>query len=243
MDMTSADLIALELSMVEPHKTKFELMQEEGGLYELFTNFQTAIKRIINKMMEYIDQLKIDISTIVMRKQMKNKLAELRRKIESGEAPKRMMFVDVKSAIDTYESGIGSMRKKLAKIMKFKCRSLADIRKLDDKIDNFMTEIDDFEEDVLSTIEKPMEFNSNDILKYLEYWSNGKVDIFDSYYAMIRDLKSFANSADHLLTDKALSSTNAVHCHRRAESMISKISTKASSTMRKIVIKTILYFD
>lgn len=243
MDMACADLIALELSMIEPSKTKFELMQEEGGFYELFTSFQTAIKRIINKMMKYIDQLKIDVSTIVMRKQMKTKLAELKRKIQSGEAPKKMMFVDVKAAIDTYESGIKSMQKKLAKIMKFKCKSLSDIQRLDDKIDVFMQDIDDFEEDVLETIANPMQFNSIDILKYLEYWTNGKIDIFDSYYSMIRDLKSFANTADHLLTDKALTSSNAVHCHKKAETMISKISAKASSTMRKIVIKTILYFD
>lgn len=240
MTSTKADLMVLELSMVEDDSELFE----ESGAYDIVKTITTKIQKLIIQMSSWLKKIHVDIDVMIMEHEKSKRFKELENLIKNtpGGDKKQIKFCNVPGAVALYQKYMKKFESSLKSIMKksFLSYSKKEIKNLNSQIDKFEEELEEFEYLVSEMLDEQIVKSGYDALHYIESCKKGINPVYKYYFNLIRNYEQFKIEAEKQLYYKVLDTNSDVRKNMsRCQVMMSKLSNKSSRVARKVLYKVI----
>lgn len=239
MNIMEADLMSDEIDLLMESSNMNFL---EAGLFDIANDFSVFIKKILNTMKSIMKQLEIDIVAIIQKRQIKNKIMEMKKKIQDGTAPKELKLPDFEGAIKVYTRGIDSIEKELKNLMNYNCKDYKHVIKFCDRCDKFSKDVEEFTDKIDTILNDEYYMSPSSALEYIEDLI-GPRNILQHYSKMCLELSKFENTSSVKIANKCLDAQNTMKAHREMQSVINKLSAKVSRSTRRLVMKIAFMFS
>ena len=240
MNSTKADLIMLELSMVQDDPSFYE----ESGAYDIVKTISAKIQKLIIKMTSWLKKIKVDIDVMIMEHEKNQRFKDLKNLIQNDPKgkKKKIYFCNVPDAVKLYQKYLKKFEKNLRSIMRksFTTYSEKDSRNLNYQINMFEAELDEFEQLVQSTLDEQIVMVGQEALDYMKSCKKGVDPVYKYYFNLIRAYEQFKVEAEKELLYKIVDTNSEVRVNvNKSQTLMSKVSTKTSSAARKILYKVV----
>lgn len=240
MDFDKADLIMLELSMAKDDTELFE----ESGAYDIIKTISSKIQKLIIKMTSWLKKIRVDIDVMVMEHEKNQRFKDLENLIKNDPKgkKKKIYFCNVEGAVELYQKYIKKFQKNLKSIMRksFASYSEKDSRNLNYQITTFEADLEEFDQLVSSTLDEKIVMVGQEALDYIKSCKKGIEPVYKYYFNLIRSYEQFKVEAEKELLYKIIDTNNEVRANvYKAQNLMAKVSTKASSVARKVLYKVV----
>ena len=115
-----------------------------------------------------------------------------------------------------------------------------DSKNLNYQITMFESKLDEFDRLVEDTLDEIIEMKGDEALDYIKECKKGIEPVYKYYFSLMRSYDKFRIDAEKKLLYKVIDTNAEVRANvYRSKTLMSKLSTKASSTARKILMKVV----
>ena len=240
MDFDKADLIMLELSMAKDDTELFE----ESGAYDIIKTISSKIQKLIIKMTSWLKKIRVDIDVMIMEHEKNQRFKDLENLIKNDPKgkKKKIYFCNVEGAVELYQKYIKKFQKNLKSIMRksFASYSEKDSRNLNYQITTFEADLEEFDQLVSSTLDEKIVMVGQEALDYIKSCKKGIEPVYKYYFNLIRSYEQFKVEAEKELLYKIIDTNNEVRANvYKAQNLMAKVSTKASSVARKVLYNVV----
>lgn len=243
MTPREADLLILEMEMANICSDSSDYF-EESGAYDIVKTISSAIKKLVIKMEAWLKKTKVDIDVMILEHQKSKRFKELENLILNTPNGKKktIKFLDVGGAVLLYQKYMKGFEKDLKKILSksFTKYSEKDSKNLNYQITMFESSLDEFDRLVDDTLTDTIEMKGDEALRYIRECKKGIEPVYKYYFNMIRMYDRFRIDAEKELLYKVVDTNAELRANvYKTKALMSKMSTKASSVARKILMKVV----
>ena len=122
----------------------------------------------------------------------------------------------------------------------FASYSEKDSRNLNYQITTFEADLEEFDQLVSSTLDEKIVMVGQEALDYIKSCKKGIEPVYKYYFNLIRSYEQFKVEAEKELLYKIIDTNNEVRANvYKAQNLMAKVSTKASSVARKVLYKVV----
>lgn len=240
---TEADLLMLELGMATC-MNEDNGYYEESGVYDIIKTVSSSIKKLVIKMEAWLKKIRVDIDVMILEHEKSKRFKELQNLILNtpNGKKKKIKFCNVSGAVVLYQKYMKEFEKDLNKILSksFVKYSEKDSKNLNYQITMFESKLDEFDRLVEDTLDEIIEMKGDEALNYIKECKKGIEPVYRYYFNLMRSYDKFRIDAEKNLLYKVIETNSEVRVNiYRSKSLMSKLSTKASSTARKILLKVV----
>lgn len=230
----------LELSMAKDDTELFE----ESGAYDIIKTISSKIQKLIIKMTSWLKKIRVDIDVMIMEHEKNQRFKDLENLIKNDPKgkKKKIYFCNVEGAVELYQKYIKKFQKNLKSIMRksFASYSEKDSRNLNYQITTFEADLEEFDQLVSSTLDEKIVMVGQEALDYIKSCKKGIEPVYKYYFNLIRSYEQFKVEAEKELLYKIIDTNNEVRANvYKAQNLMAKVSTKASSVARKVLYKVV----
>lgn len=238
-----ADLLMLELDMASCMVDDSNYY-EESGAYDIIKMVSSSIKKLVIKMEAWLKKIKVDIDVMILEHEKSKRFKELQNLILNtpNGKKKKIKFCNVSGAVTLYQKYMRDFEKDLNKILSksFVKYSERDSKNLNYQITMFESKLDEFDRLVEDTLDEIIEMKGDEALNYIKECKKGIEPVYKYYFSLMRSYDKFRIDAEKKLLYKVIDTNAEVRANvYRSKTLMSKLSTKASSTARKILMKVV----
>lgn len=241
--MISLDSIDAEFQIYE---SSYDDLFVESGVYDLSQSLKVVLVRVIEKMKEFLKNLKADVEVLVTKHNSKKKLKEVldnAKEIEADKKGKTMVSVfDYRSANKIFEEEIKILSKELTKIAEFEVRSDKDLDKLEKMCNQVYRLMDSFEDEIDAALKQTTKVPVREAITYVEKLINGRNPAYDRYFSLADELEHLINKIEYTMTTKETKAYNISAVGMKKKSVFTKVSGTCSRMMKRVVLASALMF-
>lgn len=239
-NFNKADLIMLELSMVRDEPELYE----ESGAYDIVKTISSKIKKLIIKMTSWLKKIRVDVDVMIMEHEKNQRFKDLKNLVQNDPKgkKKKIYFCNVPGAVALYQKYIKKFEKNLKSITRksFTSYSEKDSKNLNYQINMFEADLEEFDQLVSDTLDEKIIMVGQDAVDYINDCKKGVEPVYKYYFNLIRAYEQFKVEAEKELLYKIIDTNNEVRTNiYKTQSLMSKVSTKASSVARKVLYKVV----
>lgn len=228
--MDDLNLIALEIAITECAEDDYM----EGHIGNIYSKILEDLQNLISYMMQYIKNLKADVSVMAAKASMKAKLKLLKEKAKKGES---ISIPDFRKIEKIYSNACNILPKELKKLLKnaYPIRSTSDLERFKDKKIRFEEQLLLFEENLEEILKDSKIYKAEDAYRIINSLLNEDSIYFDSYFKAIREFEHFKSDYKKALDDIQRKNDglgkNTLTMHK---SLIAKTSASLSRMIKKV---------
>ena len=195
-------------------------------------------------MTSWLKKIRVDIDVMIMEHEKNQRFKDLENLIKNDPKgkKKKIYFCNVEGAVELYQKYIKKFQKNLKSIMRksFASYSEKDSRNLNYQITTFEADLEEFDQLVSSTLDEKIVMVGQEALDYIKSCKKGIEPVYKYYFNLIRSYEQFKVEAEKELLYKIIDTNNEVRANvYKAQNLMAKVSTKASSVARKVLYKVV----
>ena len=228
--MYDLDLIAIELAITECAEDDYM----ESSIGTICSKILEDLQNMISYMMQYLKNLKADISVMAAKTSMKTKLRILKEKAKKGES---ISIPDFRKIEKVYGNACNVLPRELKKLLKsaYPIRTTSDLEKFKDKKTRFENQLLLFEENLEDILKDTKIYKADDAYRIIDGLLNENAIYFNSYFKAIKEFEHFKNDYKKALDDIQRKNDglgkNTLVMHK---SLVAKTSTSLSRMLKKV---------
>lgn len=214
------------------------------GVYDIARAIETLISKLITNIKSFIKNIYIDISNLVQRKQVKNKLKALRKKLiaEKDKGVKYVEIFDYEQYASLYQEVVKRNTKEFSKIVNHKYKYKADI-------ENALYEFErnlEKDEETLDYIynEEKVKKRIDEVLDYVEKNINGKLNIEKALVDAVNEMERLKTESSRLLANIRISDDKDIRATYTSSvrKAITRFTSSITSRFKKWIIRLVCFF-
>lgn len=228
--MDDLDLITIELAIIECAEDEYM----ESSLEHVCSKILEDLQNLISYMIQYIRNLKADISVLAAKASMKAKLHALKMATKRGES---IEIPDFKKIEKVYVNACNILPKELKKLLKsaYPIRSTSDLEKFKYKKEKFEEQLILLEKSLKEIMKDRKIYKAGEAYNIINGLLREDSIYIDSYYKAIREFEHFKNDYKKALSDIKRKNDglgrNSLSMHK---SLVAKTSTSLSRMIKKV---------
>lgn len=229
--MDDLHLIALELQMNECAEDNFM----ENKFIDICNSLIDELQKLISYMIQFLKNIKSDISVLASKEAMKVKLQRLRLLAKRGES---VQIPDFKRIEKIYNNACKNLPKELKKLLKvgYPIKTTSDLEKFKEKKEEFENNLNNLENELtLITKEKSL-YKAEEAYQILTGLLKENSIYVNTYYKAIQEFDRFKHDYERILADiKRKNDSLGRHNLQMHKSLVAKASTSLSRMLKKCV--------
>ena len=227
--MDDLNLIAIELAITECAEDDYM----ENYITNVCSKILEDLQNLISYMMQYLKNLKADISVLAAKASMKMKLRTLKQMAKNGQS---VSIPDFRRVEKVYNNACNVLPRELKKLLKtaYPINSTSDLEKFKDKKERFEQQLILFEDNMESILRDTKIYKAEDAYRIISGLLGENSIYFNSYFKAIKEFDHFKNEYKRALDEIQRKNDglgkNSLMMHK---SLLAKTSTSLSRMIKK----------